>query len=123
MSVSYDPRKIEGDACHGIGDVCFGAGVPRLIVCEFNTAGDAASLMFEHRIRSLSIYQASKLVGQITSRSIVEKLLDSEQGLKASEIMTPRPICLDARDRVSKAREIMIRRRIDQLPILKTDRL
>jgi CBS domain-containing protein len=95
--------------------------IPRLN--KFNTVGDAASLMFEHRIRSLPIYQGSKLVGQITSKSIVEKLLDSEQGPKASEIMTPKPICSDARDRVSKAREIMIRRRIDQLPILKSDKL
>jgi CBS domain-containing protein len=95
--------------------------IPRLN--RFNTVGDAAALMFEHRIRSLPIYQASKLMGQITSKSIVKKLLDTEQSFKASEIMTPKPICIEAEDRVSKAREIMIRRMIDQIPILRNAKL
>ena len=95
--------------------------VPKLN--QFNTVGDAATLMFEHRIRSLPIYQASKLKGQITSRSIVRKLLDSEHGIKASEIMTPKPICVDFQDKVSIARNIMIRRKIDQLPVLKNQKL
>jgi CBS domain-containing protein len=95
--------------------------IPRLI--PHNTVGDAATLMFEHRIRSLPIYQGSKLKGEITSRSIVAKLLESELDLKASAIMTPKPISLDAQDKVSKAREIMIRRKIDQLPVLKGNEL
>ncbi len=95
--------------------------VPRLN--QFNTVGDAATLMFEHRLRSLPIYQASKLKGQITSKSIVEKLFETERGIKASQIMTPNPICLEAGQYVSKARQIMIRRKIDQLPVLKEGRL
>lgn len=95
--------------------------VPRLN--QFNTVGDAATLMFEHRIRSLPIYQASKLKGQITSRSIVRKLLDTESGIKASEIMTPKPICVDSGEKVSIARNVMIRRKVDQLPVLKNNKL
>jgi CBS domain-containing membrane protein len=95
--------------------------IPRLN--QYNTIGDAATLMFEHRIRSLPIYQGSKLKGQITARSIVKKLLDSDLGIKASEIMTPNPICIDVQDNVSKARQIMIRRKIDQLPVLKDGKL
>ncbi len=91
--------------------------IPRL--SPYNTVGDAATLMFEHKLRSLPIYVGSKVKGQITSQTIVRKLLESKLDLKASEIMTPNPICLDAQDMVSKAREIMIRRKIDQLPILK----
>lgn len=95
--------------------------IPRLN--QFNTVGDAATLLFEHRLRSLPIYQASKLKGQITSKSIVEKLFETERGIKAAQIMTPNPICIEAGGYVSKARQIMIRRKIDQLPILKNGKL
>ncbi len=91
--------------------------VPRLN--PYNTVGDAATLMFEHRIRSVPIYQGSKLKGQVTTRTIVERLLDSELGIKASTIMTPKPTCINAQDNVSKARQIMMRQKIDQLPVLK----
>ena len=95
--------------------------VPRLN--QFNTVGDAATLMFEHRIRSLPIYRAAELKGQVTSRSIVKRLLDTDTGIKASQIMTKEPVCIDAGESVSKARQIMIRRKIDQLPVLKNDKL
>jgi CBS domain-containing protein len=95
--------------------------IPRL--SPFNTVGDAATLMFEHRVRSLPVYRGSKLQGQITSPSIVKKLLETESGLKASAVMTPNAICIDAQDNVSKARSTMIRRKIDQLPVLKGGKL
>ena len=91
--------------------------VPRLN--PNNTVGDAAALMFEHRIRSLPIYESGKLKGQITSPNIVQRLLESDTGVRAAKIMTPDPICLDATDEISKARRVMMRRKIDQLPILK----
>ena len=95
--------------------------VPRLN--QFNTVGDAATLMFEHRIRSLPVYRGTELKGQITSRTVVKKLLEVDTGVKASQIMTPEPVCVDAGESVSKARQVMIRRKIDQLPMLNNGRL
>lgn len=95
--------------------------VPRLN--QFNTVGDAATLMFEHRIRSLPIYRGTELKGKITSRTVVKKLLEVDTGIKASQIMTAEPVCVDAGESVSKARQIMIRRKIDQLPVLKNGKL
>ena len=95
--------------------------VPRLN--QFNTVGDAATLMFEHRIRSLPVYRGTELKGQITSRTVVKKLLEVDTGVKASQIMTPEPVCVDAGESVSKARQVMIRRKIDQLPVLNNGRL
>jgi CBS domain-containing protein len=95
--------------------------IPRLN--RYNAVGDAAALMFQHRIRSLPVYHGSKLVGQVTSQAIVEKLVEGNPGIKIHTIMTPNPICIDAGDNVSKAREIMIRRKIDQLPVLKAGKL
>ncbi|MCL5068742.1 MAG: CBS domain-containing protein [Thaumarchaeota archaeon] len=95
--------------------------VPRLN--QYNTVSDAATLMFEYRIRSLPIYEGEELKGQINSHSIVKKLLESESKFDASAIMTSNPICVDASDNVSKARQIMRRRKIDQIPILKEGKL
>lgn len=47
------------------------------------------------------------------------KLLDTDMPGKISSIMTPSPITLDASDKVSQARDIMIKKRIDQVPITK----
>jgi CBS domain-containing protein len=84
-----------------------------------NTVGDAATLMHEFRTRSLPIYKERKLLGQITSPSIVAKLFDSETPGRISSVMTPNPISMDVSDSVSKARETMLKRKVDQLPVTK----
>lgn len=84
-----------------------------------NTVSDAASLMREFRTRSMPIYKGRKLLGQITSPSIVAKLLDSDTPGKISSIMTPSPLSMDVSDPVSKGREAMLKKKIDQLPVTK----
>ena len=91
--------------------------VPRL--GPNNNVSDAASLMREFRVRSLPIYSDRKLTGQITSPSIVDKLLDSDMPGKVSSLMTPSPITLDVADKVSTARELMFKKKIDQVPVTK----
>jgi CBS domain-containing protein len=83
-----------------------------------NTVEDAASLMFEYRIRSLPVYENSKLLGQINAISILKRLMDSKQSGKVGSLMTPDPITVEKNDNAAKARNIMIRRKIDQVPIL-----
>ena len=84
----------------------------------------AASLMFRNRIRALPVYANHKLAGKITSASIIKKYVDST-GFKEtlSKIMTADPTVLDASDSAAKARSIMMKRRFDQLPILKDGKL
>jgi len=88
-----------------------------------SSVSNAATLMHDYRIKSLPVYREKKLAGQITSASIIARLLDTDIGLKASSIMTPNPIRVYASDNVSKAGGIMIRRKIDQLPVMIDDRL
>lgn len=95
--------------------------VPRLN--PNNTVSDAAQLMHEYRIRSLPVYRGKKFVGQVTSQLILGKLLESEISTKISSIMTGNPILIDTSTKVSKARAIMVRRRIDQIPVVKEGRL
>ena len=91
--------------------------VPRL--GPNNTVSDAATLMHEYRTRSMPVYKEKKLVGQVTSPSIVAKLLDSDTPGKISSIMSQSPVCLDVQESVSKAREIMLKKKVDQLPVTK----
>jgi CBS domain-containing protein len=91
--------------------------VPRL--GPNNTVGDAAALMHEHRARSMPVYRKKTLIGQITSLGVVAKLLESETPGRISSIMTPSPFCMDSSDSIAKARETMLKRKIDQLPLTK----
>ncbi len=96
--------------------------VPR--VAEQDKMIDAAKLIFEYRIRSLPVYRENKLIGKISCSSIAKTLVGSNhKGDSIARIATPEPICLNSSDSVSKARRIMIDRKIDQLPILKVKRL
>jgi len=95
--------------------------VPRL--GKNNTVGDAASLMFEHRARTMPIYEDRHLIGQVTSPSIVARLVDSSPGIRLSAVMTPEPATVKASSPVSAARDLMIRKRIDQVPVVNEKKL
>lgn len=97
------------------------SSVPRLALG--NTLGDAAALMFEYRIRSMPVYEKGNLKGQITSNSIIEKLMEVQPNFRGDRLMTADPICVDVGDDVGKARRTMIRRKIDQLPVTKDGKL
>ncbi len=95
--------------------------IPRLNAS--NNVADAASLMFEHRIRSLPIYQNGKPIGRIESLPMIEKLVEARPEIRVDRIMTPNPITVDEEDDIGKARRVMIRRKIDQLPVTRDGKL
>ncbi len=95
--------------------------VPRL--GRQNTVSDAASLMLEYRTRSMPIYQGGKLVGQVTSPAIVGKLVESDAAVRLSSIMTKEPVTIEASATLASARELMRRKKVDQVPILDGGRL
>jgi len=88
-----------------------------------SSVAEAAAFMYEHRIRSLPVYDDSDFKGVVTARVLVEQLLDNENSAKIGSIMTPGPICVSKGDEVSKARRLMIKRKIDQIPILDGSKL
>ncbi|MEM2029118.1 MAG: CBS domain-containing protein [Candidatus Bathyarchaeia archaeon] len=79
----------------------------------------AARLMADYRLRALPIIQNNEVMGKIDIRSIVNEVKNSALGkIRVSKIMSPSPITLSAGEKVSKARGIMLRRRIDHLPVI-----
>lgn len=87
--------------------------------------GYVARILSLYRLRALPIVnENNELVGQITAKRMVKAIHDlgaDERVLtnvRVSGIMTARPIVLSEKDKVSTARSIMIRRRIDHIPLI-----
>jgi CBS domain-containing protein len=96
--------------------------VPR--IDRKDTLSTAAKVMFDYRIRGLPVYNDGKLAGKVTSAAIAKTLVNSNNpGESIARIATPDPICVDASDTAAKAKQLMIARKIDQLPILKNRKL
>ena len=90
-----------------------------------SNVGYAARIMSLYRLRSLPVVtENNDLIGQITAKGIISAVHKSgadervSTNVRVSGIMTPRPIVLREKDKVSTARNIMIRRRIDHIPLV-----
>lgn len=80
--------------------------------------GRAARLMFEYRLRAIPSYIDGNNVKAITARSIVEIIAQvGRTRLRASDIMTVNPVTIEADEVATKAREIMLYRSYDHLPV------
>ncbi len=95
--------------------------VPRLN--PGNTAGDAGALMFQYRSRSMPVYEHGRFAGQVSAQSIIERLLDTPSAVKVSSIMTRDPVTLEPSAKVAVGRDIMRKRKIDQVPVVDSGKL
>jgi CBS domain-containing protein len=86
--------------------------------------GHAARILSYYRLRALPVEKNGQIVGQITAKSIVKAINEiGIQGMSASSVMTPNPVIASSHDKVSMARGIMTRRKIDHLPIVDEGKL
>jgi CBS domain-containing protein len=85
---------------------------------------EAARLMMQNRIRAIPIVEGEKLLGTLLATSVIQAIPSSilEKYL-VQDIMTPSPASLTDDDEISKARSLMLRRRIDHLPIIVNQKL
>ena len=85
---------------------------------------EAARLMMQDRVRALPVVEGGKLTGSILAKSIIQAIPSSiVDKYRAQDIMTPNPAGLEVDDEVSKARTLMLRRKIDHLPIVDGQKL
>lgn len=109
--------------------------------------GHAARIMSLYRLRALPVIESyhGDIIGQISARGIIKAMHDSNiirserteiiskvatasmgnadissmiNRISSSNIMTPNPTTISPKDRVSTAKGIMIRHRIDHLPVV-----
>jgi signal-transduction protein with cAMP-binding, CBS, and nucleotidyltransferase domain len=90
-------------------------------------AGDAAGLMAAHDIGALPITQEDRLVGLVTDRDLVLRVLAERKdprSVRLGDIATTRGIETASPDmQLADARALMARRRIRRLPVVKDGRL
>lgn len=87
---------------------------------ENDPVNTAAKIMADHRVRAVPILKNGKLVGQITSASICDRMAQQRRlNVNASTIMTSNPVSLQEDDSVAKAKTVMTERNIDHLPVLR----
>lgn len=85
--------------------------------------GKAARLMFEYRLRAIPSYIEGNNVRAVAARSLVDQIAKAERvRVRASDVMTPDPVMIQADDPTSKGRGIMLRRSFDHLPVIKNDK-
>ncbi len=84
----------------------------------------AAGVMERYSVRALPIVEDHEIIGQISTISIARALDRTRlKKFKINYIMTSSPVVLTVNDSVTKARKIMIRRKIDHIPIVEDGRL
>ena len=86
--------------------------------------GEAARLMSDYRIRAVPVSDGHKVIGQVNCVKLLQELKGKiGQDLRITSIATKGPLTLDAEASAAKARDLMVRKRIDHLPVTRTGRL
>jgi CBS domain-containing protein/ribosome-associated translation inhibitor RaiA len=85
--------------------------------------GDAARLMADYRIRSAPVSDGHKIVGKLDCTTLLRGLggkIGSE--LRIASLSTIDPTTIEADASGAKARDLMVRKRIDHLPVVENKR-
>jgi CBS domain-containing protein len=94
------------------------------VVGKESSVGEAARLMMDYRIRAIPISDGHKIIGQINSVDILAQLKGKlGEEMRVTSVAVNDPITIESEASIAKARDIMIRKRIDHLPVTKQRRL
>jgi CBS domain-containing protein len=89
------------------------------------SALDAALLMNEHKIGSLVVMEEGELVGMITERDLLQRVVAARRDPVESlvrDVMTTEVVCCRTYTPLDEARGVMKNRRIRHLPVVDEDR-
>ncbi len=85
---------------------------------EDSNISSAAGLMSLYRLRSLPVIEDGEIIGQITTKSIVKSMNHTDIKVRSTKIMTANPVCMHENDLALAAKNLMVRHRIDHVPIV-----
>ena len=89
-----------------------------------SSVGEIARLMTDYRIRAVPISDGRKIIGQVNCVNILAKLKDGIGGdMRVTSLAASDPITIENEASCAKARDLMIRKRIDHLPVTKETRV
>lgn len=79
----------------------------------------AATIMSHYRIRSVPVAENGTLLGVVEAKNMLQLLSDKDlRWIKANIAFTTNPITINSVDPLSKARKLMVSKRIDHLPVI-----
>ncbi len=89
-----------------------------------DTIEDAAKVMNDYRIRAVPIISEEKIIGQITSNDILKEISKRDiRWISSNWAFTSNPIVTERDCTLSHARKLMIKNKIDHIPILKNKKV
>jgi CBS domain-containing protein len=93
-------------------------------VTSTETFANAARLMFDYRLWALPSRERNGRLRTIKIQTLLQMMADAvEVKGRASEVMTPNPVTIEADDTALKARSLMTRRNFDHLVVMKDGKL
>jgi len=98
---------------------------PQTIRPDMNAA-DAAGLMKSEDVGALPVVRDGELVGVVTDRDLVVRVLAERQdprAIKVGDIATRSPLTVTPDMRLSEARQLMEKHRVRRLPVMKGEDL
>jgi CBS domain-containing protein len=104
-----------------VGDILAVKGPHVLSIGPDATVLDAATLMNERKIGSLVVLDGGRLIGIITERDMLQRVLVPRRDpaeTPVSEVMTTEVICCHPHTTIEEARGVLKNRRIRHLPVL-----
>lgn len=85
---------------------------------------EIARLMTDYRIRAVPVSDGRKIVGQVNCTSLLQELRGKTGGeMRVTSIATKDPVSINKNSSVQKARELLLRKRIDHLPVIADGRV
>ena len=87
-------------------------------IAEDNNIEEAANIMSHYRLRSIPVIEDEEIIGQINIKSIVKSMKDIDIKIPSTKIITANPIRIHQTDPISTAKNLMIRHRIEHIPIV-----
>ena len=97
-----------------------------LILGQGASVKDALDLIVENRIGCVIITDGDDIVGIVTERDILAKVVDENISLldtKISKIMSKNVKTISPNEKLEKASEIITENKIKRLPVVKNDKL
>jgi CBS domain-containing protein len=94
------------------------------IVNKQSSVGEVARMMTEYRIRAVPVSDGRKIIGQVNSADLLSRLKGRiGSDTRVTSIAASTPVTVECDASCAKARDLMLRKRIDHLPAIAQGRL
>ena len=107
-----------------VSEILAGKGLHLVTISPRATVFAAAVLMNEHKIGSVMVMDDGRLVGILTERDILRRVVADQRDANVtpvSDVMTADVICCRPHTEMEEAKSVMKHRRIRHLPVLTDD--